>query len=163
MFVRRVDFDRLGGFREDLVAAEDVDLCVRMAAASGEIVQDMRLANVHHGEPATLWQFMRKEYWRGSSGLRAFFSHGTPWHELPSLAWPAYHLVLIALAPVAAGWCFVSGEPSWIAGWALALLSPSMALAVRTAITVRRVSAILPLAILYLSYGVARAAALFKR
>lgn len=164
LFIRRRDFDRLGGFREDLVAAEDVDLCVRMAAVGGEAISDMRLANVHHGEPATLRLFFRKEYWRGSSGVRTFFAHGMPWHELPSLAFPAYHLVVLLLTLVAGFGYVVAGEGGpWLVGAAIALLAPSLMLGIKTAWQARRPLAFAPLAVLYFTYALARAAALFKR
>ncbi|HZL89048.1 MAG TPA: glycosyltransferase [Pirellulaceae bacterium] len=163
MFLRRADFDRLGGFREDLVAAEDVDLCVRFAAQSGRVISDMRVANVHHGEPRTLWQFFWKEYWRGSSGIRAFIAHGMPLHELPSLVWPLYHL-LAGIALVAA---LVYGI--WVGSLlvpftALVLfVAPALLLSVKTCWQVRRAASIPALAVLYLTYGLCRAAALFKR
>lgn len=163
MFVRRATFISVGGFNEDLVAAEDVDLCERFAQNSGKIISDMRTANFHHGEPPTLWQFFRKEYWRGSSGVKAFFAHGMPLHELPSLIWPLYHLVALVglLGTVGIGLLQAS---IWHPLFALiVLLFPSLALAVKTSLQVRRLTPIPALAILYFVYGLSRAAALFKR
>src|SRR4029453_6478413 len=53
LFIRKHDFDRIGGFDESLIAAEDVDLCVRLKEAQGRIISDMRLTNIHHGDPRT--------------------------------------------------------------------------------------------------------------
>lgn len=163
MFLRRADFDRLGGFREDLVAAEDVDLCVRFAAQTGRVICDMRVANVHHGEPRTLWQFFRKEYWRGSSGIRAFIAHGMPLHELPSLVWPLFHLLAALVVIAALVYAVVSGSIAVPLAALIVLVLPSLLLAVKTCWQVRRLSAIPALAVLYLTYGMCRAAALFKR
>jgi glycosyltransferase involved in cell wall biosynthesis len=66
MFLRRRDFLQVHGFDENLVAAEDVDLCVRLAELPGSIISEMRVANIHHGEPRMLSDFFWKEYWRGS-------------------------------------------------------------------------------------------------
>jgi glycosyltransferase involved in cell wall biosynthesis len=163
MFLRRRDFDRLGGFNEKLVAAEDVDLCVRLVDRSGKIVSDMRLANVHHGEPRTLWQFFKKEYWRGSSGIRAFVAHGMPLHELPSLVWPLFHL-LAATALIAAVACGIARGSFVIPVAALiVLVLPSLLLSVKTCWQVRRLWSIPALAVLYLTYGLCRAAALLTR
>jgi glycosyltransferase involved in cell wall biosynthesis len=163
LFLRKHVFDRIGGFDEQLVAAEDVDLCVRLKESGGRIVADMRVANIHHGEPRTLAHFFRKELWRGSSGLRAFFAHGMPLHELPSLAFPVYHgvgLVLVVAACVAAALGY-----SWL--WPAAAVGlvalPAVLLALKTGIQVRRPTAIVPLAVLYFTYGLARLVALFKR
>ena len=163
MFLRRSDFDRIGGFDEDLVAAEDVDLCVRLAEQGGKIVSDLRVANVHHGEPKTLWQFFRKEFWRGSSGIRAFIAHGMPLHEVPSLAWPLFHL--LGVIGLIAAIVYGIGRASPVAPLAAAgiLILPSLLLSIKTCWQVRKPAAIPALAALYFTYGLCRAAALFKR
>jgi glycosyltransferase involved in cell wall biosynthesis len=163
LFVRRADFDRLEGFNEALVAAEDVDLCERLSRNSGKIISDMRTANIHHGEAPTLRQFFRKEYWRGSSGIRAFFAHGMPLHEVPSLIWPLYHLVGLLVLLGAVGLGLVQSSLLLPAVALGVLLFPSLALAVKTCVQVRHPWAIPALAVLYFVYGLARAAALFKR
>jgi glycosyltransferase involved in cell wall biosynthesis len=163
LFVRKHDFDRIGGFDETLVAAEDVDLCVRLKEAQGRIISDMRVANVHHGEPRTLWQFFRKELWRGSSGIRAFFAHGMPLHELPSLAFPIYHLLALTLLVAAAAAVAVGTSWLWLVGATGLLVLPALLLGLKTSWQVRRPLAMPQLSILYFTYGVARAAALFKR
>ena len=162
LFLRKTDYDRLGGFDESLVAAEDVDLCVRLARSGGRIVSDPKIANIHHGEPATLGQFCRKEFWRGSSGLRAFFAHGMPLHELPSLVYPLYHLVAL-LAVVAAVAALAAGVSwLWLAAAMILLTLPAVLMGIKTALQVGRPLATPALAALYFAYGLVRAAALFK-
>jgi glycosyltransferase involved in cell wall biosynthesis len=165
MFLEKRDFREIGGFDEDLVAAEDVDLSVRFGKLGGQIISDRRLANYHHGEPRRLLDFARKEYWRGSSGVRAFVRHGMPLHELPSLVFPFYHLigiavVVFALVLVATG--FQNAWPWPISALALLVL-PSVLLGLKTAWQTSRPDAAPALAVLYFVYGLARAAALFKR
>jgi GT2 family glycosyltransferase len=162
LFVRRAAFERVGGFREELVAAEDVDLCRRLAAAGGRVVADPAVANVHHGEPATLAHFVRKEFWHGASGLRALFGQQFSWRELLTLVYPLYHL--LAAVGVIAGLAYGLATGAW--GWlpvALAVLVlPPVLLAARTAWAVRRPGTLPALAALYLAYGLVRAAALFR-
>lgn len=165
LFVRRKDFDRVGGFREDLVAAEDVDLCHRLRQLGGRILCDKRIRSVHHGEPKTLWAFFRKEYWRGSSGVKAWISQGFPLRDLPSLLWPVWHLVLgVGVLLTLIGLCFPMGV-AW-GGWFVVLLvgwvSPACLLAIRTGIREGELGSIPGLALLYFVYGLARMAALFK-
>jgi glycosyltransferase involved in cell wall biosynthesis len=162
LFVRRDAFDLAGGFSADLIAAEDVDLCARLAARAGHVFSDPSIANVHHGEPRTLRAFFHKEFWRGSSGVRAFWLQGMPWRELPSLLFPAYHL--LALAAFIAGGVLALRAGHWIpfALAGLALVTPAGLLAIRTAWKVRRPSVVLGLTALYLTYGLARAFALFR-
>jgi len=163
MFLRRADFQAAGGFAENLVAAEDVDLCVRLGQQPGSIVSDLRIANIHHGEPRNLFEFFWKEYWRGSSGLRAFFSHGMPLHELPSLAFPVFHLLAI-LGLVGAAVATILGlQPAWLLAAIAIAISPALLLATKTCWQLRQPTALPALAALYLTYGLSRAAALFKR
>lgn len=162
MFIRRNEFQRLGGFREDLVAAEDVDLCVRLVQNSGKIISDMRVANIHHGEPKSVWRFFWKECWRGSSSLRAFFSHGMPLQELPSLMFPAYHFAFIGALVVALLLALLRNDYLPLAVVAILLTLPSIVLASLTAWRSSRLWAVFPLAILYFTYGMARAVALFR-
>ena len=165
LFVRRDAFEKVGGFREDLIAAEDVDLCHRLRQLRGRIVCDKRIRNIHHGEPKTLLAFFRKEYWRGSSGVKAWISQGFPLRDLPSLLWPLWHIVggvaFVALAITA----IISMEQTWATLALTSLLAwilPSVLLSVRTCLSEKRTTSIPALAVLYFTYGIARAAALFK-
>ncbi len=160
LFVRREAFERVGGFQEDLVAAEDVDLCLRLKR-HGAVVSDSCIRNIHHGEPRTLLDFFRKEYWRGSSGLRAFVKQGCPVRELPSLLFPLYYLVAAVALVVAMFFWQRTLQPSMIAG--IAIILPGLVLALVTSCRNKNIRAVLPLSLLYITYGCARAAALFKR
>ena len=163
MFVRRTDFQQVAGFDENLVAAEDVDLCVRMARLPGRIVSDMNVANIHHGEPRTLRDFIAKEYWRGSSGIRAFLSHGMPFHELPSLLFPLYHLLGLFAIGTLTAWAAWSGTWWWPVLAFLALIMPSLMLGLKTCWQEGRCIVLPALTLLYFVYGLVRALALFKR
>lgn len=162
MFVRKADFVAVGGFREDLVAAEDVDLCLRLKELSGDIVSDLRVTNTHHGEPATLLSFFRKEFWRGSSGLRAFFAQGLPLAELPTLLYPIYHLVAVLGLLAGVVWAFWLGSPTVVLAAIGILMLPSTVMAMKTSWQIGEWRATMPLVVLYLAYGLARAAALFR-
>lgn len=104
MFVRRGEFENVGGFDKTMVTCEDYDLCMRLKA-SGRIVSDSEIVVTHHGEAASLTHFFKKEYWRGTSNLYGFRRHGFSWNELPSVAFPIVYglqailtIVLIAAA-----------------------------------------------------------------
>jgi glycosyltransferase involved in cell wall biosynthesis len=163
LVIRKRDFDRIGGFDESLVAAEDVDLCVRLRASHGRIVSDMRVANIHHGEPRTLRQFFRKELWRGSSGIRAFVAHGMPLHELPSLLFPLYHVLGVAAVVAGVLAAQVGASWLWIASAAFVLVLPAVLLGLKTGLKAGQPLAVAPLALLYFTYALARAVALFER
>ena len=60
MVVRKDSFIAIGGFDQDLITCEDVNLCKRLAV-KGKIVYVERLKCVHKGEAKTLKQFFYKE------------------------------------------------------------------------------------------------------
>jgi GT2 family glycosyltransferase len=63
MLIRRVVFDRLGGFDEELPTGEDADLSTRVVASGGSVLLEPTMAAVHHGFPADLQSFLRRERW----------------------------------------------------------------------------------------------------
>jgi GT2 family glycosyltransferase len=101
LFVKRAAFERVGGFRTDLVASEDVDLSFRVRKAGFRVICDPKIINYHDGDPQTLIDFFRKERWQGSSGWKAWATQGYPLSELPSLLWPFW--VVLGLVGVALG------------------------------------------------------------
>jgi glycosyltransferase involved in cell wall biosynthesis len=165
LFVKREAFNAIGGFREDLVAAEDVDLCHRLRLKGGRILLDKQIRNIHHGEPKTLRDFFKKEYWRGSSGVKAWVSQGFPWRDLPSFIWPAWHLVIGLMLTIAGLYALFSLDTFTVylfGTLALLWVIPSLLLSVKTCSGVSEMRFFPQLSVLYFVYGIARAAALFK-
>ena len=165
LLVKRTAFEAIGGFREDLVAAEDVDLCHRLIQNSGRIIGDRTIRSIHHGEPKTLSDFVRKEYWRGSSGLKAWVSQGFPLRDLPSFLWPMWHALFCLLTVLLLLVLFIRpsgiGFIAWFVCFGLWIV-PSVLLAIKTCVAENRISEVHRLATLYFVYGMTRAAALFK-
>lgn len=162
LVVRREDFAAVKGFDEALVTAEDVDLCYRLSHR-GLILSNPAMQAVHWGEAPDLRTFWRKEKWRGISNLHGSTVHGLRRDELPSLIYPVYMIAAVT-ALVLATACGV-----WYGHWGalvativLAVL-PAAALAANTARLARRPDLVARLFVLYLTYGLARAAALVRR
>ena len=166
LFVRRANFDAIGGFRENLVAAEDADLCHRLKDQGGRIFLDQRIASIHHGEARTVAHFIRKEWWRGSSGVYAWISHGFPFQEFKSLVWPLWNLVFPILIPIALLISLQYFSLSIVLSLFLLLvvfwILPSLALATVVGKNATLVDKFL-LAFLYSVYGVTRGLALFRK
>jgi GT2 family glycosyltransferase len=163
LFARREAFERVGGFRSDLIASEDVDLSFRIRRAGYRVVCDPRIVNYHHGDPQTLGEFFLKERWRGSSGWKAWRTQGYPPEGLPSLLWPIWVLagfpVLVGLGLLLnARWLM---SPVWVilvVGF-LVWLAPAVIRAVRTCPTESRsMLEVAKLMVLYFVYGLARLA-----
>jgi hypothetical protein len=77
MAMRRTTFLAAKGFDEGLQTCEDVDLCRRLRASGGSVVDDPSLVSVHSGDPATLRNVFYGELWRGRDNLRVSFRR--PW------------------------------------------------------------------------------------
>jgi hypothetical protein len=85
-----------------------------------------------------------------------------PLHELPSLAFPLYHIAgLVAVAAALVGLLFGIGW-IWLVAAIVVLLLPAVLLGVKTSVQAGRPWSALALAVLYFTYGLARAVALFK-
>jgi glycosyltransferase involved in cell wall biosynthesis len=95
-FVRKQAFETVGGFNEELVTCEDYDFSLRLKTL-GRVMSDGRLVVVHHGEAASIADFLRKEYWRGTSNLKGIMSHGISPKELPSVIFPLAYCLFVIL------------------------------------------------------------------
>ncbi len=65
-FFRKEVFEAIGGFREDLVAAEDYDLYNRLKK-TGYKVGTIKSQELHIGEPKSLVDIARKQYYYGTT------------------------------------------------------------------------------------------------
>lgn len=99
MFIPHRMFFKVGGFNEELITCEDVDISYRLAEY-GKIISDPRIEATHHGEARTLKEFFRKERWRGKSNYVGLCAHGLKLAEIPSLLLPLYFLLMPLLACV---------------------------------------------------------------
>jgi len=111
LLVKRTTFESLNGFDESVRTGEDADLSARLRACGGRLAMRPDMVVVHHGFPATLSRFIRRELWHSS----------TPgWYDLMS----PKSKVLVSLS---AGWLGAGGvaavasvlsrRVSPIAGW----------------------------------------------
>ena len=154
--VRRVAFERVGGFDESLTSGEDAELCMRLKKAGFRLHASRDVKAVHLGNPKTLRQFFRRELWHGAGaiGTARLARADKP------LIGTAVHgfFVLLATAILAAG---RSDEGARVV-LALLLLSavPLAAVVYRLGSTKRRMAVAGPGIVLYFLYFTARAVAL---
>jgi glycosyltransferase involved in cell wall biosynthesis len=71
LIIWRNIFDLVDGFDENLVTAEDDDLCHRVRKNGYEVISDNGNPVTHHGYPRSLSQMFLKSLWHGSSQLQA--------------------------------------------------------------------------------------------
>jgi len=161
ILVRKSAFEDVGRFDEALITCEDVDFCYRLKKNKYKIISDSTIESVHFGEAATLWDFFRKERWRGQSNLRGILSHGFYLQEFPSLALPVFYLILIVFLPITLAHSFIKDiYLPFLINLAFILLPPLL-LSLRTSIKVSNFTCLGKLAFLYLLYSLARTAAIF--
>jgi GT2 family glycosyltransferase len=86
--VRRAAFEAIGGFREDIRAAEDADLTFRLKRAGWE-VERRESANVTHDSRRTLWSFVVQKALHGAGGawLNREYPGCLPARRRPGLTW----------------------------------------------------------------------------
>ena len=94
--VKRECFDAVGGFREDLVACEDVDFCNRLIQAGYSVIADPGMRSTHYGDPGSLRALFYGELWRGRDNLRVTFSGPRTARNLRSALIPVVGLICIA-------------------------------------------------------------------
>jgi GT2 family glycosyltransferase len=69
--IRRALFEEVRGFPEELVTAEDYEICRRLVARGHKLWQAGELRVAHLDNPKTVGQFVRKSYWHGLGAARA--------------------------------------------------------------------------------------------
>lgn len=87
--VRRAAFESIGGFRDELRACEDADLCFRLEAAGWEIERREHAAVVHHSRP-TLRALLEQQLVHGAGigWLERQYPGSAPEHRWPGfLLW----------------------------------------------------------------------------
>lgn len=65
LIVKKIAFQKVGGFSDGLVTGEDSELCVRLRDIGYTLVLDNKIQSVHLGNAKTLSEFFKKEIWYG--------------------------------------------------------------------------------------------------
>lgn len=74
-FVRKHAFEKVGGFKEDLVAGEDYDFHNRLLCY-GFRIGELKAGEIHIGEPKSLAEIAKKHYYYGKTFRRFIASNG---------------------------------------------------------------------------------------
>jgi len=160
LIVTRSTFDRVGGFDESLQTNEDCEFCERVRAAGFSIIGDPAVAVTHLGTPQTLGAFYRKIRWHATDGLRVFL------RELPGLsnARPVFFAFYTLICLVGIGWGVARGISQQrldvLVSSLLALILPSFILSLRLVWRRKKWGYLLPVTLLHIVFGLARARAL---
>lgn len=162
MILQRQDFFQWNGFDEALRTNEDVEFCARARFMGARIEAWPDLAVVHWGTPSRLWQFFRKQHWHGADVGQVFFASLPSLVNVKAVGFALSSVVFAAGVAAGAIWWIAGKGPSLLAASAVGLAFPPLLLATAS---VRRRAAwhdAPALTLLFLLYGLARAAALFS-
>ena len=154
--VRRRVFEAVGGFDESLETGEDAELCQRIRAAGGRIIQDQRLAVAHLDNSKTLPAFYRKERWRG---LGMFGTVSVSALDKPT-AMTVLHLLLLCIAAATIAITPFRWEWSVVLAVTLILVTPVVTVVYRKRSSIHRFN-VIHATVLYELYFLARINAIF--
>ncbi|HWC00681.1 MAG TPA: glycosyltransferase [Bryobacteraceae bacterium] len=160
LLIRRTDFHLVGGFDESLQTNEDYEFCRRAMKSGLTIRAFAELSVCHLGTPQSLSEFYRKQRWHGRHVFRVFLRSLPRLRNLSSVAFAFY--VLFCLSGLACGAiiALLFGDLTGLLIFAVAILLAPLLLSLRSTLRRRNLSNVLPLAVLFLAFGIARAVCL---
>jgi hypothetical protein len=122
--------------------------------------EKMEIVVVHLGNPETLARFFRRERWHGKHVIRVFLRSLTKLPNLNAVSFALYTLLCLTGLAVGAIQLVLGASPVLLAYSAAALLAAPVLLSLRSTISSKCWSEFVPLAVLFLTYGIARATCL---
>src|SRR5207249_91827 len=138
----------------------DYEFCQRVRSIGHPITCIPELGVIHWGTPQSLVAFYRKHRWHGMHVFRVFLRNLPALHNFKPIALALYTLCCMLGLLISIGIALQGGSLRYLDAFVLALLVPPLALGIRSAASVRRLGAIVPVAALYLAYGLARASSI---
>ncbi len=155
-------FFQVGGFDESIQTNEDYEFCQRAIAAGFTVKSYPEVRVVHLGTPRTLLGFYRKQRWHGTHVFAVFLRDPKKRKNLRPVLFSVYTLGCLTGLLSGAVWGIVSARWGIPCVFTAILVLPLLAIAVRRSAALGKWSDVLPLAALYLAFGMARANCLLK-
>jgi cellulose synthase/poly-beta-1,6-N-acetylglucosamine synthase-like glycosyltransferase len=132
--IRRTVFEAMGGFDRTLRTGEDFELAMRLRAAGHTIHRAREVSASHLGNPRTLRDFCRREWWHGLGTVRPVSTLDRP-----------FLMSMIHLVFSVAGIVWLLSAPG-ISSLALALAAQVTVPALTVAMRIRQAGQLVPLA-----------------
>lgn len=145
--IRRRLFLDIQGFDEKLVTCEDVDFSYKVKNKGHIIISDKRLAVEHLDEPTSIFDFIKKEYWRGMDTLIVFYKYPKNFSEIKYILTLCYLVLFASLSSVCPIYLFL-------------LVTPVLILSIKSAFKVSSISNFFAFFIFYSLYFISRVAVL---
>lgn len=112
LFLRREDFDKVGGFPEHLSTCEDYYFTQRLSEF-GACFYSSKTSYIHLGEDKILHEMYQKEIWRGQSNIASIRGRKIPIREYPSFVIPVFLTTTLIIALGSWGMVLGSQSPIW--------------------------------------------------
>lgn len=157
LLLRRSTFFDLGGFDETLETNEDYEFCQRARQTGSEIMAFPEIGVIHLGTPQTLTEFYRKQRWHGTHVFKVFLRNISAFPNARAVLFALY--ALLCLTGLTWGSCreITSGHYDMLVAFLVAFVSAPLLLGIRRVIHGGNWSELPGIAVLYLTYSVARA------
>lgn len=163
LHVSRSNFEKIGGFNENLITNEDYDLCFRLRQLGLTIYADPNICAVHWGIPANLLDFYRRQKWHGSHVLDVFLDDIRKLKNIRAVLYAFYYVACSICLLLSFPYCLIYKKLMPIMIMTGVIIVPAFLLSVKTIIRQKgKFYNFPPLFIVYFTYGVARAASLVK-
>lgn len=160
MIVLKKYFDEINGFDEQLTTSEDYDLCLRLRLRGYKIISDPKISSLHLDPPKTLIEFYKKEIWHGQEMLKTFLK--SPLHLPRSLIYATFYLFCTLTILIGIIINLKEGIYSILFISSIAFLLVPLILAIITSFRRRSYKHVFQLTLMYMVYGIARAASLIR-
>lgn len=157
LIVLKATFLATGGFDEALETNEDYDICRRALKAGIDVIAYPDLTVTHFGTPQTLVSFYRKQRWHGKHVLAVTLRDVTAVPNARAIAFALYTLCCLVFIALGIIWDLYSGRPELLFSACIAITLAPVMMSGRLLIRRKRRCEFVPLAILLLVYGIARA------
>jgi glycosyltransferase involved in cell wall biosynthesis len=133
--ISRPWFERIGGFDEQKISSEDVDICRRLTEAGGTMWQSERLAVLHLGNPQTVAGLYRRIRWHGEGVWER--DKGIQWSVTTAATF--LHLACVATGLLLGAYALFNGYPVGLTALFAGFLVVPLAFVAARALQHRRV------------------------
>ena len=158
LFLRRESFDRIGGFPEHLITAEDYFFTAK-ASQLGTLFISSQAWAIHLGEDKNFGEMFTKEIWRSRSNFQSIKNRHVPLSELPSLVAP---LLIASAIPATVAIFFAALPPILFLIPAGFLFLPVMAYSIRCYRICGHDVSIAMIVVFYCTYFAARGVGVYR-
>lgn len=104
LFLTRKTFEKIGGFPENLITAEDYYFTGK-ASDLGHLYMSSKAYAIHLGEDKNYKEMFRKEIWRSRSNYISMKGRKIPLSEIPSLLIPLWIMFIYLALPLSLYFC----------------------------------------------------------